>query len=65
MEAAEGDGLFFTKQELIVLYGRLQGSEDDLSSPGRAILKKVESFLYLHLSIEEMEKLHSPYRGAV
>jgi hypothetical protein len=64
MNDAEGEGLFFPLQELIVLYGHLQSSAHDLPAPGRMILAKIESKLYQHLSIEEMEDLNNPCRGA-
>jgi len=61
---SDNTGLFFSVKELSVFFKYLKRLEDDLTETDRDLLNKIESFLYQHLSIEEMEKLQD-FSGGV
>ena len=55
-------GVFFTLEELLVLFPLLKKNEDLLSNNERQLLVKVEKTLYEHLSIADIE---SRFGGAI
>jgi hypothetical protein len=50
-------GLFFTLDELKVLFSSLKMYEDDLSEDAETLLVKIERVLYDHLTIQEIKSL--------
>lgn len=57
MNNPKGGELFLTLQELKILFPLLKKTEERLSPEEAAALKKIESILYEHLSVEEAEAL--------
>ncbi|MCL1814945.1 MAG: hypothetical protein FWG27_03875 [Treponema sp.] len=51
----QGEGIFFTLEELLVLFPLLKKNEPLLSDKERQMLVKIEKIIYEHLSIAEIE----------
>jgi len=49
--------LFMPLADLMVLFSRLNKAQDDLTPPERALLQRIASELYNHVSIDQIEKL--------
>jgi hypothetical protein len=60
----EREGVFFTPDELLVLFPRLKSLEAVLGKKERAVLLKMEKVLYKCLSINEIETCLKAYREA-
>jgi len=59
MEPQPTPGLFISLAELVTLFSRLNRSADDLNPAERAVLRRMETELYRHLSIDQLEALNA------
>ncbi len=60
MEERSDPGLFMPLAELVTLYARLKSWDDELTPAERAVLRRIETELYRHLSIDQLEALSGP-----
>jgi hypothetical protein len=65
MENPREEGVFLALPELRAIYPRLKTLEGALLPRERTVFLKIESILYKYHSVEEIEGLFDPSKGAV
>ena len=63
MSSSSTDRLYLNAEEAAFLYVRLKRDEGGIEVAERNLLRKLESFLYGFLSIEELERMVGDGKG--